>query len=533
MRRRPPRPETARPESARRRWTLFGACLSLITAIGLLATLGHADVPLHPSISEQDAKALNMVAQVLTAASDHTDQQLKELGYNHPGIPDEIWGGYPSVRKIEAAYLAAEAAEKGSFVEEAKEEEAKDAEAAEKSGGRRFLALMSKTMAQQYESAGKHPALRDFVEEAKDAKPVKFAILERPADSPLPTLHRTERDAVDALAHYCEGGEIGPRAALVDHFRLDVNQAYDIMRRSRSTAEMLTQGLQAVPEKDRPEAMRRLVGEAVRVYEGARDVKEFDPYREPRDLVGETLEEKSATREKAFQSQRDLSESQLLQHFDGLAREKSFPSQEDPDALASQRDLSERRLSQWLAEKVRDKSFPPQGDPDALAPSASSFNGDELRRPDLGGYRSHPDETPRASSLVPNELEKGRSNHTSEWREPLSPAVRSPEASESRWHGEGEGRSWLLAILWLLNHEQELERQERERDRQHDLGAPSPAPSPAPSSLEVIGAFFVCLWILSVLLGGAASKRSPTRNTPPEKPVDESRRPPDATAPPQ
>lgn len=289
MNRRPLRPEAGRPRPVRGRWTLFGVCLSLITAFGLLAALGRADdATLNPAIPSDHSKALNKLAQYLEAPGNVAGRLLEDVHYYHPGIHDDVWLPMPPVRKMETAYLAAERAGKG--------------------GGERFLALLSKAMAQQYESAGKSQALLAFVAKADAVEPVKFAELDRTKESALAPLSPKEKAAVDALAEYSEGGGIGPRAALVEYLGLSTEEAYDIMRTSGSPKEILHTAIQVVPEARRFAVLQNLIGEVERSYESARVVEEFGPYRKPKDL---------AIVEEPFQFQRDPSDPRPWRPEDG------------------------------------------------------------------------------------------------------------------------------------------------------------------------------------------------------------------------
>jgi hypothetical protein len=215
------------------------------------------------SLPKKYADAVQQLAQFMDAPTyDASGTVLKMVGYDHPGINDEDWRAYPAVRKIETAYLSADAAATG--------------------GGERMLALLSSALAQQYESAGNLPELRDFVHKAQQQgiTEVKFQAIDRkPGDKP-PTLSPSATKLIAAVSHFCASGVYSPQVVLTHYLQLDPDTAYDIMRTSSTHTEMIKRGFEAArSDSQRDRAMVLLVRNLDRDYESARKVEAFEPWR--------------------------------------------------------------------------------------------------------------------------------------------------------------------------------------------------------------------------------------------------------------
>jgi hypothetical protein len=227
------------------------------------AGAGHA-----AALPEGARKAVEKAASFLATATDPVEARLREIGYDHPGIPDGVWRSFTPYGKMETAYRSAEAGGKG--------------------GGERMLALLSRSLAQEYECAAEDPDLKPYLDRPVEGAPPRFAALE-PADrGRAADLPPEVRKALHTVSAYCDGGEFGPRAVLHEYFQLGHDQAEEILRTSRTHEQALERGLLAVEASRRHTALERLVGRLDAEYESARSTKEFDSWRPPRERARRT-----------------------------------------------------------------------------------------------------------------------------------------------------------------------------------------------------------------------------------------------------
>ena len=227
--------------------------------LSLLISVGLAQI-LHRSITDAEQKATIALAKFIGPTyGGLLDQNLIGMGFTPPSTA-AAWGDFPVVRRIETAYLAAEAFQKG--------------------GGADMLRGLTNAFAQKYESVNSEPALASFMSPpGTEKRNVGFGSI--PADTIAwkPDL-ATER-AITALSDYCEGGGVGGASGVLrDYLYLQSHQVYDILRSSGTTAEAIARGLSFVPENERKPRLVFLVAHIDQRYgKSARDERDLDPYR--------------------------------------------------------------------------------------------------------------------------------------------------------------------------------------------------------------------------------------------------------------
>ncbi len=225
------------------------ACLALLLVLAqLLGAVPASGQSLDPAIAAAPAEALRVVAQTTVSGVDRIDPLLRQSGHL-PAVPEAIWRHFPPVRKLEAAYLAAERMAPG--------------------GGERMLALLSREMAQRFEAVRYEPALREYMD--RPASPVGY----RPqaVDPVSVRLPARATAAIDALAKYAEGGALGGTRGILQHyFDLPPTKVYEILRTSGNATEALRRGYLEIPEGMREARLQRVAADVRASYESARHV---------------------------------------------------------------------------------------------------------------------------------------------------------------------------------------------------------------------------------------------------------------------
>ena len=234
----------------------FGRMMFLLLLVCVCASVLAQE--LHSSIDKRDAKALAAISDVLATKDHFVGSWLTEHGYQPSDL--QGWSGFPVVRKLESAYLAAE-------------------KAAPMRGGQAMLALLSSDLAKQYESVRFDSILRPYVD-AKSAGNVTFAS----SVSVPPVQWRPPqkiRAAFNAISAYTEGGAFGgPHIVLQTYFGVPDGATYDILRTSNTTAEAIQRGLAWVPESERKPRLALLVADIDHAYgHGARQNRDLDIFR--------------------------------------------------------------------------------------------------------------------------------------------------------------------------------------------------------------------------------------------------------------
>lgn len=199
----------------------------------------------------ETAEAVKVLVSVLDRSGAVTlDDLFRAVGYD-TSVPPDVWKGFSVAERLACCYVSAETSAPGT--------------------GEQALALLSRALAQQYESVGTEPAIRSLLARASSAVTVQFAPLRPTPRREAPALPEQYRDLVRTLSVYTETGAIGPRTALVDHFQLDPTRAFEILRTSKSTVQALERGILEVrTEAQRLAAVDRLVTTVTAKYEAAK-----------------------------------------------------------------------------------------------------------------------------------------------------------------------------------------------------------------------------------------------------------------------
>jgi hypothetical protein len=166
------------------------------------------------------------------------DAHWAGIGFQ-PNGQDANWRRMPAVRKIEAAYLAAQSLSQA------------DAD--------RLLSRLAKQTITAYEPARSVPVIAELA--ARDTPgPLHFAALAKPVDpaawSPPPLAQK----AILEISRYADGGSLGGTANLMQ-FYLEVpeREAYQILRTSNDSAEAIKRAMTYVPEAERKPRMTRII----------------------------------------------------------------------------------------------------------------------------------------------------------------------------------------------------------------------------------------------------------------------------------
>jgi hypothetical protein len=224
--------------------------VSFLTGLALL-------LPLIPSraraqngdVSSEHAAALSTLAEYMFGRVDLAHTLLMNHGYT-PAMDQVTWRQFPSVRKLETAYIAAEKADPGR-------------------GGERLLALLSADLARHYESVRSEPTLQPYLRKSVPVLPLHFA---NPDHSlPRPNLAKSVEAAIDTISLYCGHGPAGaPQFILRTYFNIQEDTAYRLLRESNSNAEALKRAMTYVPEQERDPLLRKLTSTIAKKYEAAR-----------------------------------------------------------------------------------------------------------------------------------------------------------------------------------------------------------------------------------------------------------------------
>ena len=231
--------------------------LALLLWSGLIVTaVGQQEIP---------GEALDALAQYQVLSAVELDARLTDLGYT-PSGDLELWRGYPPVRKLESAFLAAEESASG--------------------GGQAFLALLSRALAQEYEGVRHEPALASYL--SGDApQAVAFASRE-PVPAQATVVDDRARKAIMTLAWYAGDSPSfgGTEGVLLWHFRIAEDRAYEILRTSATATEALNRAYAEVTDSLSTEVASQRLSTLIRdvesVYSAARDEEAFAPFRTAR-----------------------------------------------------------------------------------------------------------------------------------------------------------------------------------------------------------------------------------------------------------
>jgi hypothetical protein len=179
--------------------------------------------------------------------------------------------GFPVLRKIELAYVAAESAAPGT-------------------GGERYLALMSQALAREYNSAQADSALAPFVSKTViQVGPVPFDY-ERPSPGYITGIPPSHRAAIRALSSYLSGGPLGStESILVRYFGLPIEESEELVRTSTANEEVFLRALAATPAAQRDTILASLTQGTIKHYRSAAREPSIRPYlsdAEAREVYG-------------------------------------------------------------------------------------------------------------------------------------------------------------------------------------------------------------------------------------------------------
>jgi hypothetical protein len=252
--------DRSEPRSKRPAGTFLRGALTCVLPFILLALAGFPGRgQLDERVPKDIAVALDRAANYLFDHPALEQHLLQAVGFDHAQIPEAVWRDLSPLYRLEAAYLSAEAHEARS--------------------GERFLALLSRAMAQQYEGARYDPLLRPLLQQPAPAA-VRFAPLTlQQIDERRPQLTPAARRTMERLAVYCETTCLGPYQVLTSYFGLTEPEARRIMLGTRTARQALVEAILLVPEAQRDPAMRRLVRDLDTISEPARRDAVFEPWR--------------------------------------------------------------------------------------------------------------------------------------------------------------------------------------------------------------------------------------------------------------
>jgi hypothetical protein len=225
----------------------FATSLILISLLTCVLAVNSASTQNAETPAAQ-ANALNTLSEYLVGNYDTAGKLLKKYNYVPPPAIASSWRGFPAVRKLEYAYLAAETA-------------------TPRSGGDKLLALLSQKLVEQYESVRSDNVLGNYVK----AEPV----IEPPAfknPSPLPqriNLDARVNAALDALADYYVRGPLGsPQRVLRKYFNLSDSDAFQVLSQSNTDSEAFKRAMDRVPREQRLSTLEKLTNDLKAHYQG-------------------------------------------------------------------------------------------------------------------------------------------------------------------------------------------------------------------------------------------------------------------------
>jgi hypothetical protein len=230
-----------------------GNGLMRVLLASILCILAFATAAVPQSINSQHHAALQAIADHLSHITvDKTTPVLQSVGFDPATVNG--WKAMPALRKLETAYLAAEAKNPGR-------------------GGSQLLAIMSQHLAQEYEGAKHHPKLQPYLS-VQAPQQIGFAtpVMKRPPP-------KTARSIL-VLTDYLDGNAMGGSLGIIrDYLQLPPDQAAEILRTSATDAQAIIRAINYVPEAERKPRLEALVYDLDRTYEAARHDPNLDVFR--------------------------------------------------------------------------------------------------------------------------------------------------------------------------------------------------------------------------------------------------------------
>ncbi|WP_372364502.1 hypothetical protein [Candidatus Uabimicrobium sp. HlEnr_7] len=228
--------------------------LSILIPILTIAQLNN-------SIEERHQKALFTISEHYLDKSFAIENSLEKTGYTP--LNRKIWDDFPILRKIEAAYISAEITNHGS--------------------GKYLLAILSKSLAQNYQNAiTENLYLKEYlsIPIPSNTKLAYSNISKETIQQQRAKLPNSIKQAIIVLSQYSNGGAIGGVENILAHyFNLPIEKSYEILSSSNNSREALERGIKAV----KPELRNNKISQLVRVvdasYTSARSHTELDFFR--------------------------------------------------------------------------------------------------------------------------------------------------------------------------------------------------------------------------------------------------------------
>jgi hypothetical protein len=232
-------------------FSILGLCFLLISFLSKAQTASSDN-------KKQVFAAIDVMAKYTYEQTGYLDVELERLGFKPPvNISSSEWNRYPVVRKLEWAYLSAETRAKGN--------------------GDKMLALLSKNLAQQYESVPENVSLKYFYNIQAGGK-ISFGSI-----SALPEVSSVSAEvkkAILAISGYVDSDALGGLSnILIDHLNVEPDAAFDIIRKSKNTKEALLKGISTYSDVAVQKAkITNVVQELNLVYESSRFEHAFQPF---------------------------------------------------------------------------------------------------------------------------------------------------------------------------------------------------------------------------------------------------------------
>ena len=215
------------------------------------------------TISTQQRKAaVEAIAEYLTGHADWSGRMLQKFCYE-PSVAPPTWRHYPAVRKLAIAYEAAEAANPGI-------------------GGDMLLALLSKSLAQQYEAVRQERSLFQYLKMRVSKQTcMKFRNVEKKVY--LSELPDQVRRAIKTIADYSTSGPLGSPQAVIrfilrDNLKFTEDDAEGFLCQSDTVADAMTRAASFVPARVLDARLRELTARLVPHNEAARYEPSLKPY---------------------------------------------------------------------------------------------------------------------------------------------------------------------------------------------------------------------------------------------------------------
>src|SRR5208282_793892 len=204
-----------------------------------------------PAFAQSQQQKIKTIAAYLSPSTDLADFHLKRLGFKPAS--SKLWSEYPTIRKLESAYAAAEHYKTG--------------------GGDMMLATLARRLSHSYESIKEEKALAPlFLPPFDDPGKVHFA--RGPPSGPLAPLPAETREKIRVIADYASRGPLGSTfRVFTTELGLGGDVAYDILNRSENHQDAYAQ---AFAKMDRRARGKKINDLAIKIH-GQFEAIAFEP----------------------------------------------------------------------------------------------------------------------------------------------------------------------------------------------------------------------------------------------------------------